>query len=94
MWRVEAGGRNGGTGVGSSAEESGTKDIAGDGFGRVVDSEERSMSGNCGRIVGTEDCRVVVVEDCRTGGEFNFDDKTHMQLCLMQLSMCVACMIH
>ena len=59
----------------SSEESLGMKDIAGDGFGGVVESEERIMSGNC----GTEDRRVVVVEDCRTGGGFSFCDQYHVQ---------------
>ena len=69
VWRFEAVGRNGGTGVGSSEEEFGLEDVAGNGVGGVVTLEDRIMSGSCGRIVGTEDCRVVVVEDCRAGGD-------------------------
>ncbi len=67
----------------SSEEKVGMKDIAGNGFGGVVETEERRMSGNCGRIVGTEDCRVVVVEDCRTGGEFkscSMSGELHMNM--------------
>ena len=41
------------------------------GIGGVDGLEDRTLLGNCGTIVGTEDCRVVVAEDCRTGGEFN-----------------------
>jgi hypothetical protein len=40
VWSFEAVGRNGGPGVDSSAEELGMKDIAGNGFGGVVESEE------------------------------------------------------
>ena len=56
VWRFEVEDRNGGIGVDSSVANGGMKDIAGNGFGGVVKSEERSMSGNYGRIVGTEDC--------------------------------------
>ena len=61
----------------SSAEELGMKDIAGHGFGGVVESEERIISGNC----GMKDHRVVAVEDCRTGGS-TFCDESHVQLFL------------
>ena len=49
VWRFEAVGKNGGTGVDSSAEELGTKDIVGDGFGGVVRSEERIQDGTVDR---------------------------------------------
>ena len=88
MWRFEAVGRNGGIGVDSSEETLGLEDIAGNGVGGVVELEERIMSGDC----GTEDCRVVVVEDCRTGGGLNHEQIAHVFL-LIQLSMCVACFI-
>ena len=78
VWRFEAVGRNGGLGVDLSEEKLGLEDIAGNGVSGVVELEERIMSGDC----GTEDCRVVVVEDCRTGGGLNHDGKSHMQLCL------------
>jgi hypothetical protein len=39
--RIEAGGRNGGIGADSSAETVGMKDVAGNGFGGVVVTEER-----------------------------------------------------
>ena len=78
MWRCEAVGRNEGIGVDSPEEKLGFEDIAGNGVGGVVELEERTMSGDC----GTEGCRVVVVEDCRAGGELNNDGKSHMQLLL------------
>ena len=74
VWRFEAGSRNGGTGADSSAEELGTKDIAGEGFGGVVRWKERTR-------VGTEDeC------GCRGGlkgsfcGGLNIDRKSHLQI--------------
>ena len=45
MWRFEAAGRNGGIGVDSSEENLGLVDIAENGFGGVVESEERSRVG-------------------------------------------------
>ena len=56
VWRFEAGSRNGGTGVDSSAEELGTKDIAGEGFGGVVRLKERTRVGTedeCGGLQGS-----------------------------------------
>ena len=70
VWRFEAEERNGGIGADSSVEKVGMKDIAGDGFGGVGKSEERSMSGDCKGTVGTEERRVVVVEEFGTGGKF------------------------
>ena len=61
----------------SSEESLGLEDIAGNGFGGVVELEERIMSGNC----GTEDRRVVVVEDYRTGGRLNLGDTSYMKFC-------------
>ena len=62
----------------SSEEELGSEDIDGNEVGGVVELEDRIMSGNC----GTEDTRVVAVEDFRTGGElniFSIAGETHMQ---------------
>jgi len=62
--------------VDSSEEELGLEDVAGDGVGGVVKLEERTH-------VGTEDCRVVVVEDCRTGGELksrSHAGESHMRI--------------
>ena len=68
MWRFDAVGGNGKMGVDSSEDNLGLEDIDGNGVGGVDGLEDRRLLGNCGRIVGTEDCRVVVAEDCRTGG--------------------------
>ena len=76
VWRFEGAGRNGGIGVDSSENNLGLEDIAVNGLGGVVELEERIMSGDC----GTEDRRIVVLEDCRIGGKLNFDDKSHMLL--------------
>ena len=46
VWIFEAAGRNVRIGVDSSEDNLGMKDIAGDGSGGVVESEERIMSGN------------------------------------------------
>ena len=59
----------------SSAEELGMKDIAGHGFGGVVESERRIVLGRC----GMKDRRVVAVEDCRTGGGSSFCDESNVQ---------------
>ena len=69
MWICEAVGRNGGIGVDSSEENLGSEDIGRSRTGGIDRSEDRMLLGNCGRVVSAEDCRVVVVEDCRTGGE-------------------------
>jgi len=66
VWRFEAGSRNGGTGVDSSAEELGTKDIAGEGFGGVVRLEERTR-------VGTEEERGGLQGSCFGGRELHID---------------------
>ena len=69
VWRCEAVEENGGIGVDSSTEKLGLEDIDGNGVGGVDEVEDRILFGNSRRIVGMKDCRVVVVEDCRTGGE-------------------------
>ena len=51
------------------------QDIVGHGFGGVVESEERIVSGSC----GMKDRRVVAVEDFRTGGRSIFCDESHVQ---------------
>ena len=78
MWIFEDAGRNGGNGADSSVEKLGLEDIAGNGVGGVFGLEERIMSRDC----GTEECRVVVVEDCRTGGGLDLDVKSHIHLFL------------
>ena len=78
VWRFEAEDGNGGIGVDSSVEKVGMKDIAGNGFGGVVESEERIMSGSC----GMNGRRVVAVEDCRTIEAFSFCDKSRVLLFL------------
>ena len=70
VWRFEAVEGNEGISVDSLEESLGMKDIDGNGVGCVDKVEDRIMLGNCGIIVGTEDRRVVVVEDCRTRGFF------------------------
>ena len=76
VWKFEEGGdRNGGIGVDSSEEKLGKEDIDRSRSGGIDGSEDsRILLEDCGGIVGTEDCRVVVVEDCRTG-------VSHMDLC-------------
>ena len=54
----------------SSEESLGMKDIDGNGVGDVDEVEDRILLGNCKETVGTEDRRVVVVEDCGTRGLF------------------------
>ena len=54
----------------SSDEKLGKEDIDSGGFDGSGDS--RILLEDCTGIVGTEDCRVVVVEDCRTGGPHIF----------------------
>ena len=64
VWRFEAVRRNGGIGVDSSEEKLGLEVIDRSGIGGIDGLEDdRVMLGNCGRVVGTEDCRVVVVEN-------------------------------
>ena len=80
VWRFEEGGdRNGGLGADSSEENLGKEDIDRSRSGGIDGSEDsRILLEGCGRIVGTEDCRVVAIEDCRTGG-------SHMDLLLMTI---------
>ena len=68
VWRFEAVEGNGGIGVDSSEHNLGLEGTDGNGVGGVYEVEDWILLGHCGRIVGTEDCRVVVAEDCRTGG--------------------------
>ena len=68
VWRFEAVEGNGGIGVDSSEESLGMKDIDGNGAGGADEVEDSIPLGNCKGTVGTEDRRVVVVEDCGTRG--------------------------
>ena len=74
MWRLEAAEGNGGIGVDSCEDKMGKEDIDRDKSGGIDGLEDRILLEDCGRVVGTENCRVVVVEDCRTGG-------SHMVFC-------------
>ena len=69
VWRFGAVGRNGGIGVDSSDEVLGVEDIDRSGIGDIDGLEDQILLGDSVRVVGTQDCRVVVVEDYRTGGE-------------------------
>ena len=66
VWRFEAVDGNGGIVIGGKLA---LEDIDGNGAGGVDEVQDWNLFGNSGIIVGTEDCRVVVVEDCRTGGK-------------------------
>ena len=59
----------------SSEGKFGKEDIDMSKSGCIDGLEDRILWEDCGGGVGTEDCRVVVVEECRTGG-------SHMKLCL------------
>ena len=64
------------------------EDIDGNGVGGVDGLEDWILLGNGGRVVGTEDCRVVVLEDCRTGGKLkscSIAGESHMQICLQTI---------
>ena len=73
----------GGIGVDSSEEKLGEEDIERSRSGGIDGLEDRILLEDCGGVVGTEDCRAVVGEDCRSGGELkscSIAGESHMQL--------------
>ena len=79
MWRIEEVDGNGGIDVDSSEENIGKVDVDRSKSGGIDGFEDdRILLEDCGGIVGMEDCRVVVAEDCRTGG-------SHMECFLMTI---------
>ena len=78
MWGFYEVEGSGGIGVDSSQEKIGKEDIDRSRSGGIDGLEDRNLLEDCGGIVGTENCKVVVVEDCRTGG-------SHMELCFLTI---------